>query len=131
MNYYADVNSDNVCVSVQETTGNLGTHAAHLIPVSGYEVLGKKLVNGVWEDYTPPTVRKAILTKLEYMDRFTDAELAGIYTAAKSSVQVEVWLEKFKLATDINIDDPRTIDGLQALEAAGLLAAGRAAEILA
>ena len=77
-----------------------------------------------------PVARPA-LTKLAYMNRFTDAELAGIYTAAKSVVQVEVWLEKFKLAEFVSLDDPQTLGGLQALEAAGLLAAGRAAEIAA
>jgi hypothetical protein len=77
----------------------------------------------------PPSIRT--LTKLEYMNRFTDAELAGIYTAAKSVIQIEVWLDKFKLAEEINLDDSATIAGVQALEAAGLLATGRAAEILA
>lgn len=76
-----------------------------------------------------PSVRT--LTKLEYMNRFTDTELAGIYTAAKSVIQIEVWLDKFKLAGEINLDDPVTIAGVQALEAAGLLTAGRSAEILA
>jgi hypothetical protein len=71
------------------------------------------------------------LTKLAYMNRFTDAELAAIYTAAKSNIRVEVWLDKFRLAEEINLDDPSTIAGVQALEAAGLLAAGRSAEILA
>ena len=74
----------------------------------------------------PVTAR---LTKLAYMDRFTDVELAGIYAAAKVAPAVEVWLEKFKLAEYVDIADARTIAGLQALEAAGLLAAGRAAEI--
>lgn len=72
-----------------------------------------------------------LLTKLGYMNRFTDAELAGIYTAAKTVVAVEIWLEKFKLAAEINLDDPATVAGLQAMETAGLLAAGRAAAILA
>jgi hypothetical protein len=71
------------------------------------------------------------LTKLAYMNRFTDAELAAIYTVAKSNVQIEVWLDKFKLAEEINLDDQSTIYGVQVLEAAGLLAAGRSAEILA
>jgi hypothetical protein len=71
------------------------------------------------------------------MNRFTDDELAAIYTAAKSVMQVEVWLAKFNAATpdadgtSIGLDDPRTIEGLQGIEASGLLAAGRAAEILA
>lgn len=90
-------------------------------------------VDGTSYEAIPPAVvveLKTTLTKLEYMNRFTDTELAGIYTAAKSAIQVEVWLEKFKLATDISLTDQRTVEGLQALEAAGLLAVGRASEIL-
>lgn len=71
------------------------------------------------------------LSKLVYMSRFTDAELAAIYTAAKTVVAIEVWLDKFKVADDVDLDDARTIAGLAALEDAGLLATGRAAEILA
>ena len=71
------------------------------------------------------------LTKLEYMNRFTDAELATIYTVAKTNVQVEVWLEKFKASSEVDVTDPRTVAGVQALEAVGLIQIGRAAEILA
>lgn len=80
--------------------------------------------------FTPAEAPTRILTKLAYMNRFTDAELATIYTAAKSAVSVEIWLEKFKLASEVNLDDPYTIGGLQAMEAGGLIGAGRAAEIL-
>jgi hypothetical protein len=75
--------------------------------------------------------KPVLLTRLQFMDRFTDAELAGIYTAAKQSVPVEIWLEKFKLSTEIDLTDLRTIAGIEALEAGGLLDVGRAAEILA
>lgn len=78
-----------------------------------------------------PEASSTKISKLEYMGRFTDAELAAIYTVAKQVVQVEIWLEKFKLATDVDLADPRTSSGLFALEAAGLLATGRATEILA
>lgn len=76
-----------------------------------------------------PTPRT--ITKLEYMNRFHDDELAALYTAAKSVVQIEIWLEKFKLAEFIDLDDPRTVAGVQALEASQLIGAGRASEILA
>lgn len=81
-----------------------------------------------------PTVRR--MSKLDYMNRFEDAELGAIYSAAKVNVAVEVWLAKFNAATPdadgtcIDLDDPRTVAGLQGMEAAGLLAPGRAAEIL-
>jgi hypothetical protein len=77
------------------------------------------------------------LSKLELMNRFTDTELANIYSAAKSSVMVGVWMEKLNAAspeadgTSVDLEDPRTVAGIQSLEAGGLIAAGRAAEILA
>ena len=70
------------------------------------------------------------ISKLAYMERFTDADLAAIYGAAKVSLAVEVWLEKFKLAEFIDLADPRTLTGLQALESNGLIGAGRALEIV-
>ena len=80
--------------------------------------------------FAPAAVPIRVITKLAYMNRFTDAELAGIYTAAKSVVQVEIWLEKFKLAQEIDLDDPSTAVGLQAMESAELIGVGRTAEIL-
>jgi hypothetical protein len=86
-----------------------------------------------WVDapYIPPAPRQTQLTKLQAMERFTDAELAAIYTAAKASVAVEVWLEKFKAATEIDLTNASFIAGVDGLEGSGLIAAGRAAEILA
>lgn len=76
-----------------------------------------------------PTSR--IITKLDYMNRFHDDELAALYSAAKTLVQIEVWLEKFKISEHIDLNDPRTIGGVMALEGAGLIAPGRGHEILA
>lgn len=76
------------------------------------------------------------VSKLEYMNRFTDEELSAIYSMAKVAVPVEVWLAKFNAATPeadgtaIDLDDTRTASGLFALEAIGLLSSGRANEIL-
>lgn len=75
-------------------------------------------------------VQSNVITKLEYMNRFQDQELAALYTAAKSVVQVEIWLEKFKVADFIDLADPRTAAGVRALEAAGIIGVGRANEIL-
>ena len=83
----------------------------------------------------PPPETKRI-TKLAYMDRFTDTELALIYTAAKTNIAVEIWLARFNATTPeldgtaIDLLDPRTTGGLYAIESAGLLAPGRASEII-
>lgn len=79
-----------------------------------------------------PVLEPKLVSKLSYMCRFTDAELELIYSTAKVNISVEVWLAKFNATTgDIDLNDPRTIAGINALESAGLLGAGRAAEILA
>ena len=88
---------------------------------------------GRWREIVEPEIAplRAPITKLEYMNRFTDAELGAIYTAAKSVVAVEVWLDKFRLAAEVDLTSPLTASGLDALTAAGLLASGRKEEILA
>lgn len=81
-----------------------------------------------------PILRR--LSTLSFRDRFTMDEKRAIYTAAQSSVDVRIWLDDLNAATPesdgtaVDLDDPRTVSGVQALESAGLLAAGRAAQIL-
>jgi hypothetical protein len=101
---------------------------------SACKVIEATPVQPTWAlpDIVPTVTNTSVreITKYMYMTRFTDSELATLYTVAKSVIQIEIWLEKFKLAEVINLDDPMTIAGLHALEASGLIAAGRAAEIL-
>jgi hypothetical protein len=79
----------------------------------------------------PPDAPKSrILTRLAFMRRFTDAELATIYTAESQSVQLKVWMDKFRVAEEISLDDPEIIAGVNGLEQMGVLSVGRAAEVL-
>ena len=70
------------------------------------------------------------LTHKGFSDRFTDAEMQAVLAAAETNAALKTWWEKFKLASDINLDDPATQGGVQALEIAGLIGEGRAAEVL-
>ena len=70
------------------------------------------------------------LSKLEFLNRFTDQELEGIYIAAETSIPVKIWFDKFKLAEYIDLADSLTIAGLSKLEQGGLIALGRPNEIL-
>jgi hypothetical protein len=70
------------------------------------------------------------ISKLQFLDAFEDDELEAIYTAAKSVVKIEIFLDKFKLAEFIDISDPKLQGGIHALESAGLLQPGRASQIL-
>ena len=78
----------------------------------------------------PAPVSRTI-TKVAYLKRFTQTERIGIREAAKVNAVVEDYLELLNLEQDVDLADPETIAGVQQLEAAGLLATGRAAEILA
>lgn len=70
-----------------------------------------------------------IVTKLEYLRRFTMEERITIRQAATQSPGLSDYLAMLELAQDINLDDADTIGAVSMLEGAGLIATGRAAEI--
>lgn len=81
----------------------------------------------------PPPVEPApqrVVSKLAYLRLFTQQERIAIRTAADSSPELFDYLEMLKLAEEINLDDPDTIGAVNLLEMAGLIAEGRAVEIL-
>ena len=70
-----------------------------------------------------------VITKLAFMRKFTDDELERIYTLSKTNIKLEIWLDKFKVAEEINLEDIDIINGLTSFESWGILASGRANEI--
>jgi hypothetical protein len=84
------------------------------------------------ENFAPPVVPAVpnIITKLAMIDRFTEAEYEGVLTAAKTDVQVQGWLDRFNVSSQINLDDSRTIDGINLLVSKNLLTQERGQEIL-
>ena len=87
------------------------------------------------------------LTKLQFRNRFTAAEKRAIEFASLDNpsasqedrlkaADLRVFLADVEAATpepdgtSIDLDDPRTVAGVNALESYGLIATGRAAEIL-
>jgi hypothetical protein len=91
------------------------------------------------EPETPPA--KRILTKLEFRRKLTDAERPyidefnatfesnGLLTVEQKRA-IRSGLEDYKVAQEVNLDDPQTQAMVQLYEALGLIAAGRATEIL-
>lgn len=69
-------------------------------------------------------------TKLEFLNSFSDTELANILSAAKVSPLVEVFIKKLDAAEFVDISYQPTIDGINALYAAGLIEGSRVSEIL-
>ena len=71
-----------------------------------------------------------ILSQEAFVTRLTDQEMMTIYSIAKTNVMIEVWLDRFKMAQEINLDYPFMQEGIRGLEQAGILAPGRAEELL-
>ena len=70
------------------------------------------------------------LTKLEYLRRFTDKERIAIRAAAEQNAALADYLQLMEAAQDINTGDEDTVAAVTMLEQVGLIAAGRAQEIL-
>ena len=88
-----------------------------------------------------PEIEPRYVTRLAFRNRFTAAEKVALEMASlddpaapmtqrQQAAMLRVNLEDVKTATFIDLDRQDTRTGVQAMEAAGLLAAGRAAEIL-
>ena len=88
----------------------------------------------ITEETPAPVQGPRRLTKLAFLGRI-GTEFAGILTASRANVQVELFVRMLDWATpdpdgtSVDLDDPRVVDALTTLEAAGLIGAGRALEI--
>lgn len=83
------------------------------------------------EPASPPDLR---IIRLAFLDRFTDAEAVAIdlasLCATAQAAGLRRYLHKVDSAQHIDLARADLQAGVQALEAAGLLAAGRAEQIL-
>ena len=70
------------------------------------------------------------ISRLKFTERFTMDELVGIYTAAKTEVLVEVFLDKLKLSETVDVTHQDMIAGVGALVLMGLLTEDRGEEVL-
>lgn len=71
------------------------------------------------------------ITRLEFLQRFTDGEMQAIVTASEKTPSLKTELLKWQTSDGVVLSDPETQSGVKALEIAGLIAAGRAVVILA
>jgi hypothetical protein len=72
-----------------------------------------------------------VLTSAAFVQRFTPAEYGAIRAAATQSAEVANLIGELVDSPMVVLTDPRIPPGLAMLTAAGLLAEGRAAEIMA
>lgn len=69
-------------------------------------------------------------TALEFLERFNETEQLAVVSATLANAQVKLWYDKMLAASFVDITDPRTIGGLDALVAFNLLTETRKDEIL-
>jgi len=81
-------------------------------------------------DPEAPPLPPRVMTALAFIERFTADEQLAIATAAQSDASVNLWLVKATGAQEVDLDDPRTVDGLAALVSKGLITPERRDEIL-
>lgn len=139
MPIYAQLSGD-ICVAVTQASGPLV--GPELVELTEYDasVCGQRhMGDGVFEPV--PVVLPRRITSLAFRRRFTRGERTAIeWSAVDRADQTEAQrlqaaelradLKSQDQATYIDLDDPDTVDGVQALEEAGLIVAGRADEIL-
>ena len=131
-NFYAQISS-NVVVGVSQLAGSVS--ASGMIPIDSLtDVSPGDVYDPETETFSTPdpvSTPRLRLTKLEFRNQFSFAEKQAIYTAARSVVDVEIFLDDLMAAEYIDVDSAETIGGVQALETATLIGTGRADEILA
>ena len=151
MPYYAQINADGICTAVTETHSEIPT-ASNIIVIDGlrteyigklYDAEASKAGAPVFVDAPAQPLGDSPrrITKLAFRNRFTKAEKAGIEFAAlddptapiaqrQQAAALRADLKDQEQATFIDLDDEDTRAGVLTLEAVGLIAAGRAVEIL-
>ena len=128
--YYAQI-TNGVCTSITETHTSL-PQAPDLVALDGYNIslLGLSYEDG--EFISPPPPKPDLrVTGVAFKRRLTANERIAIRAAAGSSAHVFDYMDLLNSAPSVHLDEVDVVGGLQMLEAAGVLAAGRAAAILA
>jgi hypothetical protein len=78
----------------------------------------------------PPPLPTWVITKVAMISRFTPQEYVGIVGATKTDVEVQAWYDLFQAASKVNLQDQRTIAGINALVPKDLITQDRADTIL-
>lgn len=129
MNYYATVNRDSGALLDLSEFAPVVEYPLQTVTLDHWPDVTKERWNPSTLVFEPKPVR--LLSHLDFLDRLTAQEYATIKAACAANVTLDFEWQKFFSAQWIDLDDARTIYGIQMLESVGLIATGRAAEILA
>lgn len=138
--YSAQLDASGVCIAITETSEPLA--GDHIIALDAYDtaLLGQTYDGAAWHPPAAPAPQRHI-TPRAMRARFTSAERMTIELAKlddpaapmaqrQQAAQLRAYMDDLASAQYIDLDDPATVSGVQMLEAVGLLAQGRGAQIL-
>lgn len=127
MPFYAQI-TDGIVTAITETAQSIDLPGLILVDSLDVGLLGKAYANGVFSQ--APDTRPRHITGYAFKMRMTAAERIAIRAAAAVSAEVADFMDLADSAQYIDLDLDTTQDGVEALEAATLIGAGRAAVIL-
>ena len=70
------------------------------------------------------------ITKLKFRQRFTNAELMGIFQAASSNYMIQALLDNQRVSDFTDLNDPTLMAGMEYLYSLGLLTQARVTQIM-
>lgn len=140
--HYAQINHDGICIGESQLSAPVEND--HLIPIAQADGshLGRRWENGEWHDVPQPEPPiDTRITRLAFRNRYTAAEKVALEIAAlddpsadmpqrQQAAALRAHLKDLDAANWVDLTRPETIAAVQSLESAGLLATGRAAQIL-
>lgn len=137
---------ENVIVADQDFIQQIQADYDHIEPLDtlieqglgvgmGWEYINGEFIAPVMTPVEIPQAQPTTkITQLAFLNRFTDAEAIAIDLASQGTTveaaAMRRYQKKVDAATHIDLSRQDTRDGVLALESIGLLAAGRATEIL-
>lgn len=142
--YYAQLDEAGIVTSVTQAAGAIDAPHLVALPALDHALLGQVYNPATGGFSAPPALPAPVftrLTKLGFRGRFAQAEKTAIELASlddpaaamaqrAQAADIRVYLADVASATYIDPQRPETRAGVQALEAAGLIGAGRALQIL-
>lgn len=128
---------ENIAIAEQEFIESVADQWTHAVPLSDDSsvAIGWSYDAATSAFARPPVVEQVVtvstkITRLAFLNRFTDEEAIGIDLASQGATvpaaTIRRYLSKVNEATYIDLSDASLISGVRALEASGLIAAGRA-----
>ena len=114
----------------EETGWTRGGIALGPCPQEQAETIFAGMAPDGWTPAEPAAITETVIAPLAMMSRLTASEQTALASAAQSNAQIMLLMMRWAQATVVDTTDSQTIAGVNALEAAGLIAPGRAAVIL-